>query len=598
MTQVARDYKVRWFLFPVNPNTKRPAFKGWQAMSTDDETQWDKWEDDGWWLGVDCGKTGIVVVDADLYKPDAAESEASLNLPKTAVQTTPRGGRHHLFSGSAPGRVNLLPGVDIRGQGNLIVWYGTLDDTPIAPVPANLVERLGTKSRKPRGVDVEDLPTNVARARVYLNAREPAIEGEGGNDHTYKTAATIRDLGLSEDKALALMVEEWNDRCVPPWEHEELAEVIAHAWDYAQNEPGAQALAGDPRTRFLGVDHGAVLQPDADRPSRYRLWTLTEALTRPPPTWIFPRILPAKAVGVVYGPTNIGKTWLTLDQALYATTGLSGYGRDECEPKDVIYFAGEGFEDLVHSRINAWCAYHEDVSALPHFRLLEDFPHVDDNADTDVLVKEIAKHGLHPRLIVLDTYARVLAQAGLNENDPVDVMKFVTQAEHLKRQFDCTILVIHHTGKDITKGPRGAQTLIDNVDFAWEVSGDLGQALQMRCEKMKGAPKPDPLYFAPVAQDDSLVLRGITATEYGKLTSVRDIYHPGSVGAALAKLGARSEDTAVTAWVLAQALYQAEAGEPEQETAAAVDRIARRLGQLGKGRLEQYCTKAGWHCPE
>ena len=580
-----------WHLFPLIAATKRPAFKGWQAMSTDDETQWDAWEAEGYILGVDCEKSNILVVDLD--GDEGPITWAALDMPKTMTQ---HGGRHHIYSGEGRSSVRALgPGVDTRGKGGLIVWYGDADDTPIAPLPANLAAELAI--RPPRAttpIDGLDLPANVQRGLAFLANHKPAIEGQGGNDNTYQTAATLRDLGVSEDKSLELMLD-WNERCDPPWDADELAGVIRHAWEYGQNEPGAQAIAVDPRTRFAGVGNVVGIESH----ERYRLWTIPEALTRPPPSWLFPGILPARSVGIAYGPQEVGKTWLILDQALHLATGLEGYGQEETEPRDVVYFSGEGFDDLVHSRINAWCAHHQHgVDRLEKFHLLENFPNVAEDQDVDRLIEAITKKRLQPRLIVLDTYSRVLAEAGLNENDPLDVMKFVRQAEILKRGFGCTVLGIHHAGKDIERGARGSNTLIANVDFAFEISANWDvHALQLRCAKMKVGPRFADQHFEAVPVGDSLVMRGITPDAYKALTAVEDQFSSRSVGSALAKLAATDAEHAVSDYSLAAALHTVKMGEPELETQATIDRVARKLRALGKGRLEQYVTRAGWHLP-
>ena len=588
---------MQWFLFPVNPNTKRPAHEGWQAESTDDATLHDLWESGDCpcgqgvhRLGVDCGKTKILVVDLD--GDEGLATGAALDLPPTLRQ---HNGRHYIYAGEGRTTVRALgPGVDTRGRGGLIVWYGDEDDTPIAPLPAHLTERLAIRHNRqlaPAGIG-EDEPYNLRRAYDWNERQLGAEEGQR-NDTAYKHICRLRELAVSQETAFELAMA-WNERNDPPLDEEEIERTVESAWKSAQNEAGVHGVARDPRTRFSGMVEPAS---PAVR-SRYHLWSVAEALARPPPSWIFPRILPARSTGVVYGPTNIGKTWLVLDQALHAATGISGYGRDQCDPQDVVYFAGEGFEDLVHSRITAWCAHHAYVGALPRFHLLENFPDVSDDADVDILGQEIRQRELDPCLIVLDTYSRVLAQAGLNENDAVDVMKFVRQAEDLKRGFSCTVLAIHHSGKDLTRGARGAQTLLDNLDFGYEVSGDLNLALELRCEKMKAARKPDSMFFELIPQSDSLVVRGISETEARKLNHVEDELSSGSVAKALVKLGATDAEHAVTDYALAAALHPADARVPELEHQATIDRCARKLRAFGKGRHEQYVTKAGWHLPD
>ncbi len=114
---------------------------------------------------------------------------------------------------------------------------------------------------------------------------------------------------------------------------------------------------------------------------------------------------------------------------------------------------------------------------------------------------------------------------------------------------------------------------------------------------MKSAKRFEPLHYEAIPHDDSLVVRGITASAYRSLTTVEDAFNSRSVGAALAKVGAVDPAHAVTVHVLASTLYVAQIDEPELEVQAKLDRIARKLSALGKGRLEQYISSAGWSFP-
>lgn len=590
-----------WKLFPISPGTKVPALEGdWREHSTDDPEQIEAWRDQGYDLAVDCGASGLLVVDPD--GEDGLAAAAQMDLPATYTMRTPRGGKHLYYTGVGPTSVQKLgPKVDTRGTGGYVVWegpgYELIEDRPVAPLPAWILPALQMrKDHKLSQVGSLDLPQNVKRAVAYLEIRKPAIEGEGGNEHTYKTAAALRDLGLSHDKALDLLLD-WNERCVPPWEEEDLERLVVNAWSYGQNEEGAQAFDFDPATRFQGINVEYV--PQDISPSRFRLWSLAEARQRPAPTFLFDGLLPARSFGVAYGPMENGKTWLLLDTALRIATGMSLSGQAAGKPRDVVFFAGEGFEDLVHSRVRAWCDYHGIDPDVPHFHLLESFPNITDEDEIDEMVAEVTKRCSDVALILIDTYARAMAEAGLSENDPLDVMKFVRQMEVLKRGFGCTVIAVHHSGKDLDRQARGSNSLMAAADFGWEITAQWGvNALQLKCAKMKAARRFDPLYYEAVPHDDSLVVRGITANEYHALTRVEDIMSSRNVGKALARLGASNPGEAVTSHVLASALYTPEVGEPEAEVQARIDRMARKLAALGKGRLEHYLTKAGWSFPE
>jgi len=78
----------------------------------------------------------------------------------------------------------------------------------------------------------------LVRARAYLEKMPPAIQGEHGDARTFRAAAVlVRDLGLSDDDALALLGE-WNARCVPPWTEDDLRVKLARARKYGRRSPG------------------------------------------------------------------------------------------------------------------------------------------------------------------------------------------------------------------------------------------------------------------------------------------------------------------------------------------------------------------------
>ena len=73
-----------------------------------------------------------------------------------------------------------------------------------------------------------------------------AKEGEGGDDRTYRLAAEIINLGLSEEKALNEISSFWNPHCEPPWPDDELETLVGNAWRYKQNEAGAWGVSEIP----------------------------------------------------------------------------------------------------------------------------------------------------------------------------------------------------------------------------------------------------------------------------------------------------------------------------------------------------------------
>ena len=172
---------------------------------------------------------------------------------------TPSGGRHYYFRGlqvkNSVGK--LAPAVDIRSKGGLVAgpgsdrgkdeFYRVVNDADIQPAPQWLLDAISATYVKSEPIKLDtpvdlDTPTAIALAREYLATAAPAIEGEGGNDLTYRTACRVKDFGVSAFMAEVLMGGDWNDRCEPPWEADELADVIRHAYDTARTAPAPPAL--------------------------------------------------------------------------------------------------------------------------------------------------------------------------------------------------------------------------------------------------------------------------------------------------------------------------------------------------------------------
>ncbi|MNQ99725.1 hypothetical protein D3C85_1154750 [compost metagenome] len=83
------------------------------------------------------------------------------------------------------------------------------------------------------------------------------------------------------------------------------------------------------------------------------------------------------------------------------------------------------------------------------------------------LIKEIKARGQYD-LIVMDTFAQVMA--GANENSGEDVGKALAECRRIHRHTGAMVLLVHHSGKDASKGSRGWSGLKGACDVELEVS--------------------------------------------------------------------------------------------------------------------------------
>lgn len=199
------------------------------------------------------------------------------DLPPTLTQTTPSGGYHLIYWVDEPVKqgVNVLgDGVDIRSKGGYILaapseihgkryqWKSNLEKAVIEKAPVWLVEACGKPAeRKEKKPPPQKINQRVAmeRAIEYLKTAEPAIEGAGGDAHTFKVACKLKDFGLSQDGILEAMVDHWNDSCAPPWSVPELERKIENAYHYSHESVGSKS----PEAEFQPIEtkEKTVLDP-------------------------------------------------------------------------------------------------------------------------------------------------------------------------------------------------------------------------------------------------------------------------------------------------------------------------------------------------
>ena len=96
-------------------------------------------------------------------------------------------------------------------------------------------------------------------------------------------------------------------------------------------------------------------------------------------------------------------------------------------------------------------------------------------------------------MIVVDTLAR--AMAGGNENAPDDMGKLLNNVEALRQGTDAFVLLIHHTGKDETKGARGHSSLKGAADTILLLSKRDDDLLELKSDKQRDMAPPRPKAF-------------------------------------------------------------------------------------------------------
>ena len=323
-----------------------------------------------------------------------------------------------------------------------------------------------------------------------------------------------------------------------------------------------------------GADILEVLLLSASEPAkpepRFKLLTRADLHALPPLEWRVRGVLPAVGVAALFGPSASGKSFLGFDLAAYIAEGRDWFGR-RVKAAPVVYLALEG-EAGFRLRAEAW--EQANGSTLPPglrlvlqgFKLAGDVP--------DLAAAIVGAVGVGA-VVFVDTLNA--SAPGMDENGPADAGLILESAKVLQRLTAGLVVLVHHTGKDASKGMRGHSSLFAAMDGAIEVTRD-GDRREWKVAKSKdgadGEAHPFRLELVNLAPDD----------EGEPVTSCvvrRDESPENATRSRLPKGGNQKVVLDALGDLLRKSADRGKAGAPPQrpcvDTEAAVDAIAPRL---------------------
>jgi hypothetical protein len=219
-----------------------------------------------------------------------------------------------------------------------------------------------------------------------------------------------------------------------------------------------------------------------------RILSLGQLASLPPPTPLVDGLIFRNTLVNVFGPPASFKSFLALDIGLSIAHGGTWHGR-EVHTGGVLYIAGEGSAGI-RKRAMAWMHNHGVIDNGEPFFVLPQAVNIRDKAEVDALIEE-TRETLQPALVIIDTLARTFG--GGDENSNVDMGEFIMQCDRIKSAFDgATVMIIHHSGKDTTRGARGHSSLYGAVDTELELKRTQGSdTVTIRNSKQKDAEETD-----------------------------------------------------------------------------------------------------------
>ncbi|TBF41491.1 helicase RepA family protein [Rhizobium leguminosarum] len=186
-------------------------------------------------------------------------------------------------------------------------------------------------------------------------------------------------------------------------------------------------------------------------------------------SYLIKGLLDRGAMSVVYGPSNSGKTFFSLDVAFHVAARETWRDR-RIACGTVLYLAAEGGNGIANRIVALRAAHGASNVPLALRRAGLDLLHPDADVPRVIeLAGEISKQA-PLQMIVVDTLSRVLA--GGDENGPADMTAFVKNIDRIRLATGAHIMIVHHTGKDAARGARGHSSLRAATDTEIEITVD------------------------------------------------------------------------------------------------------------------------------
>lgn len=213
-----------------------------------------------------------------------------------------------------------------------------------------------------------------------------------------------------------------------------------------------------------------------------------------PLAWLVKKWIQRGGLAMVFGDSGCGKTFVVLDWVLRIASDVDDWAGQKVRHGGVVYLAGEGHYGL-KARIAGWKQYHK----VEHLNAWVSSSDCELNT-TEGLAKTISEiRSLEAgdiSVIVVDTLHRFLVG---DENKAVDAKTMLDACSTLSRTFDCSVILVHHTGanqdaKGRARGSTAWRGALDNQILV-TTSGDR---IKLEQVKNKDGEIAEPVYLEKI----------------------------------------------------------------------------------------------------
>jgi len=440
-------------IFPLLPNGKIPlsdalpiyndgveSKPSWIPFQTEKASReqvvewWTKYPDANI-AGVMGKVSNIICMDQDLLKKDGVpvldefgnpvERGDISGFPPTLSATTWSGGKHNIYKyvENVPMKHGFRKMIDIQSDRSYIVLSPSIVNGKAYEWDLDWKDMLNTIPFFP----IELLPRDEATVGSRLDIKQLInVECGSRNDQMHKLACSLYAKGYT-DEDVVFLATEINRTYKPPLgeqrgdKPDELENILRSARDFIAKNKSEDIKDNIKAFNFLS-------------------WKSFNAIEFPENPWRIEKLIPEFGISFLAAPSGGKKSWVGLDMARSAASGLAFLGKFKTKKGNVLYIEQETPQQEVQRRgrqlrlnelDNIWIASSKDTPI---------------NLNNDGVVKQLIEfvESKNISVIFIDTLRSVAG--GLKEEKAEEIRMFFNRLKPLS-EHGVAIIVLDHTRK-------------------------------------------------------------------------------------------------------------------------------------------------------
>ena len=189
-------------------------------------------------------------------------------------------------------------------------------------------------------------------------------------------------------------------------------------------------------------------------------------LYRTPIFWKIQNWIPESGIVVLCGAPNSGKTFFALDMTMHIASGTNWFGYEVLYPRKCLYLALEGIQNI-QLRLQAIKQNKPKLfeSAIEHLMIPKKFVNFTCDQELERLIDFMESREV--TFFVIDTLSAALN--GEDESSSSGMGRLISKIKNiiygqLGNPNDMTCMILHHPGKDSSRGARGHSSLAGAID--------------------------------------------------------------------------------------------------------------------------------------